>query len=148
MEVTQPLDPNQVTNGLASGEKKSSSFALSFKRSIDKKNSTAVKASISAGSQHVMSNDVGIMLFGLIAVFLICQLPSSILRLITFKNLSIFFQPFYASSLDVSNFLIVTNSTLNCLLYVMLGKKFRREFLHTFFPRCYREPVNMNNNFL
>lgn len=94
-----------------------------------------------------LKNDVTIMLIGLIVVFLICQSPSSILRLITFKNLSIYFQPIYYSSLDVSNFLIVTNSTLNCVLYVMLGKKFRKELFNSFFSKCFPKHRHRNNQF-
>jgi hypothetical protein len=91
-------------------------------------------------SDKTLKNDVTIMLVGLIFVFLICQSPSTILRLITSKNLSIQFEPIYYSFLDVSNFLVVTNSTINCILYVMLGKKFRKEFLNTFLRR------NLKNN--
>jgi hypothetical protein len=153
METTQPLDPSSRVDELKTPssscvKKDSRGLSFSIRRLMTKqtRGSDAAKGSISNGNHSVMSNDVGVMLIGLIAVFLVCQLPSSILRLITFKNLSIFFQPIYASSLDVSNFLIVTNSTLNCLLYVMLGKKFRREFLKTFLPKCYPEPnTNMNN---
>ncbi|CAF0803690.1 unnamed protein product [Brachionus calyciflorus] len=105
---------------------------------------TAVSFPIYSGSDRyfndkTLRNDVTIMLIGLIFVFLICQSPSTVLRLITFKNLSIYFKPIYYSSLDVSNFLIVTNSTLNCILYVMLGKKFRKEFIKTFFKKCSHE---------
>ena len=105
--------------------------------------SVGLKSSIST-NDGTLRNDVSIMLAGLILVFLICQLPSSILRLITFKNLSIYFQPIYYSSLDISNFLIVSNSTLNCILYVGLGKKFRKEFLKTFFPRCYTPDASLH----
>ena len=82
---------------------------------------------------YKLSNDVTIMLVGLTVTFIICQTPSIVLRLITFKNLSSYLKPIYYSSLDVSNFLIVSNATLNCILYVMLGKKFRREFIAAFF---------------
>ena len=102
-------------------------------RRTSKKNSIMTEKIILERKNH---NDVSIMLIGLIVVFLVCQLPSSILRLITVKNLSIYFQPMYYTSLDISNFLIVTNSTLNCIMYVMLGKKFRKQFLRTFFPKC------------
>lgn len=100
---------------------------------------TAMSLPVFVGNERfdkTLRNDVTIMLIGLIFVFLICQSPSTVLRLITFKNLSIYFKPAYYSSLDVSNFLIVTNSTLNCLMYVMLGKKFRKEFIKTFFKKC------------
>lgn len=82
-------------------------------------------------------NDVTVLLIGLVIVFMICQLPSTILRLITYKNRSIIFDPVYVTLMDISNFLIVLNSTINCVLYVMLGKKFRKEFLRTICPNCY-----------
>ena len=81
-------------------------------------------------------NDVTIMLVGLIVVFFICQAPTTILRLITIKQLSIQFNKVYYNLQDVSNLLIVTNSTLNCILYIMLGKKFRKELMTTFFSKC------------
>jgi hypothetical protein len=81
-------------------------------------------------------NDVTVLLIGLVIVFMICQLPSTLLRLITYKR-AIMFDPVYVILIDICNFLIVLNSTLNCLLYIMLGKKFRKEFLRTICPNCY-----------
>ena len=98
------------------------------------KNSITSQRSVFNIEKH-LRNDVTLMLVGLIVVFFICQAPSTILRLITFKNLKMFFKPSYQSTLDISNFLVVFNSTLNCILYVMLGKKFRLEFLKTFCPK-------------
>ena len=100
---------------------------------------------LSYDRNFTLRNDVTIMLIGLIVVFLICHLPSTILRLITFRNMKIILNPGYYSSLDVSNFLIVTNSTLNCIMYVMLGKKFRKEFLATFISKCCYNDNNNNN---
>jgi hypothetical protein len=101
---------------------------------------------LSYDKNFTLRNDVTIMLIGLIVVFLICHLPSTVLRIITFKNLSIIVNKSYYSSLDVSNFLVVTNSTLNCIMYVMLGKKFRKEFLATFISKCCYGKLNNNNN--
>ena len=69
--------------------------------------------------QHLLINhtDITILLISLVLVFSICQLPSTILRLITYKNREIIFNPIYIISMDVSNFLIVINSTINCVLY-------------------------------
>lgn len=98
-----------------------------------------------------LRNDVTFMLVGLIIIFFLCQAPSAILRIITFKNLNVIFQDLYQSSLDVSNFLVVCNSTVNCILYVMLGKKFRAEFFKTFCPKSCRskqptQDINMTTN--
>ena len=145
LEASQPLNMDKSFNISVNNNGcliKNPSLTVTVKSRTSCSTNGGIKSSFCQSNNSMTSNDVGIMLVGLIIVFLICQLPSSILRLITFKNLSIFFQPIYASSLDVSNFLIVTNSTLNCVLYVMLGQKFRREFLRTFFPKCYTPPSN------
>ena len=81
------------------------------------------------------------MLIGLIVVFFICLTPSTILRLITYKNQKILFEKLYALFLDISNLLVVCNSTLNCIMYVMLGKKFREQFLKAFCPKIYRKKI-------
>lgn len=98
-------------------------------------------------SDKKIRNDVTIMLVGLIVLFFICQSPTTILRLITIKNLSVTLNSVYYNLQDVSNFLIVTNSTLNCILYIMLGKKFRIELLVTFFPKC-AKAINKNKKSL
>jgi hypothetical protein len=124
-EPSYSLSSNKKRSTVSDHVKTSSSF------------STTTTAGIhNTHSDHTIRNDVGIMLAGLIICFLICQLPSAILRLITFRNLSLYFQPVYYSSLDISNFLIVINSVLNAFLYIMLGKKFRREFLKCFCSYC------------
>jgi len=92
-----------------------------------------------------LRNDVTLMLVGLIVVFFICQVPSTILRLSTYNGMGIMLLISYTKSLDVSNLLVVCNSTFNCILYVMLGKKFRAEFFKTFFPKFCKEQ-NLNNN--
>jgi hypothetical protein len=61
--------------------------------------------------------DITILLIGLVLVFFICQLPSTVLRLITYKHREIIFNPIYVTLMDISNFLIVINSTINCVLY-------------------------------
>ena len=124
--VTEPcLSPNnrRVSCAVSEGRKPSVSIFRNRKQSV---NFTDKK----------IRNDVTIMLVGLIVVFFICHAPSTVLRLITFQDLKITFNPLFYNSQDVSNFLVVTNSTLNCILYIMLGKKFRKEFLATFFSKC------------
>lgn len=109
---------------------------------------TSQRSNINFASNQ-LRNDVNFMLIGLIIVFFICQAPSTILRLITFKNLSLFFKPLYQTTLDISNFLVVCNSTVNCILYVMLGRKFRAEFFKTFCPKMSMKlSQNTNNDFI
>lgn len=105
---------------------------------------TSQRSGFNFGANH-LRNDVTLMLVGLIVVFFICQVPSTVLRLITFKNLALFFKPLYQSTLDISNFLVVCNSTVNCILYVMLGKKFRAEFFKTFCPKLYHKNQAYSN---
>jgi len=94
-----------------------------------------------------LRNDVTLMLVGLIVVFFICQVPSTILRLSTYNGMGIMLHISYTKSLDVSNLLVVCNSTFNCILYVMLGKKFRAEFFKTFFPRFCKDQSLNNTNY-
>lgn len=112
-----------------------------------KKHSIISNRSIFNITEKSLRNDVTIMLIGLIVVFFICLTPSTILRLITYKKQKIIFEKLYALFLDISNLLVVCNSTLNCIMYVMLGRKFREQFLKAFCPRIYRKRIkNMNSN--
>lgn len=114
-----------------------------------KKHSIISNRSIFNITEKTLRNDVTIMLIGLIVVFFICLTPSTILRLITYKGQKIIFEKFYALFLEISNLLVVCNSTLNCIMYVMLGKKFREQFVKAFCPKLYRKRIkNLNANFL
>lgn len=108
---------------------------MSFNADGHLKTNASDFSTMSSVVEKTLRNDVTVMIVGLVVVFLICQLPSSVLRLLMFQNIRIQFEPAYVHSLDVSNFLIVVNSTLNCILCVMLGRKFRREFIQCFFGR-------------
>ena len=112
-----------------------------------KKHSIISNRSIFNITEKSLRNDVTIMLIGLVVVFFICLTPSTILRLITYKKQKIIFEKLYALFLDISNLLVVCNSTLNCIMYVMLGKKFREQFLKAFCPKIYRKRIkNMNSS--
>ncbi len=73
-------------------------------------------------------------LFGVVAIFFICHLPAAITKItyvlfpkVEFEKNSVFASVF----LDISNFLIMLNSSINFLLYIVLGpSKFREEFWH------------------
>ena len=113
-----------------------------------KKHSIISNRSIFNIQEKSLRNDVTIMLIGLIVVFFICLTPSTILRLITYKKQKIIFEKIYALCLDISNLLVVCNSTLNCIMYVMLGKKFREQFLKAFCPKMYRKRIKNQNSTL
>lgn len=79
------------------------------------------------------TKDITILILMLVFVFIICQLPSTILRMFTVNYKLLSSSSFYLYLLDISNFLIVFNSLVNCILYVLLSKNFRNEFLKLFF---------------
>lgn len=94
--------------------------------------SNQISNKLSKKNKRNVKNDVTLTIIMLIVVFCICQIPSTILRLLIIFDSNIIFNITYIYSLDISNFLIVLNSTLNCILYILVGKKFRKEFLLLF----------------
>jgi hypothetical protein len=98
---------------------------LSFKSSIKS------KAQVRDASRN---RSLTFTLFGVVAIFFICHLPAAITKItyvlfpkVEFEKNSMFASVF----LDVSNFLIMLNSSINFLLYIVLGpSKFREEFWH------------------
>ena len=137
---------NVNTNG--NGEEKHLNGSVEQSTLKTKKHSIISNRSIFNIQEKSLRNDVTIMLIGLIVVFFICLTPSTILRLITYKKQKIIFEKIYALCLDISNLLVVCNSTLNCIMYVMLGKKFREQFLKAFCPKMYRKRIKNQNSTL
>ena len=125
IDINQQLSSNNTTNNIIKA----------------KKHSIISNKSIFNIAEKTMRNDVTIMLIGLIVVFFICLTPSTILRLITYKRQNIIFEKLYTLFLDISNLLVVCNSTLNCIMYVMLGKKFREQFIKSFCPKIYKKKL-------
>ena len=78
-------------------------------------------------------NDTTIMLIGVIIIFLACQGPALISRMVYAIN-----RRMATSSLtfhkinEVGNFLIIVNSAINIVPYYFFGKRFRREFWRLF----------------
>lgn len=82
-------------------------------------------------------NDTTVMLIGVIVIFLVCQGPALISRMVyaidfhratesmTFHKIN-----------EVGNFLIIVNSAINIVPYYFFGKRFRREFWRLF-CRCF-----------
>lgn len=94
--------------------------------------SNQISKQLSTKNKRKIKNDVTLTIILLIVVFCICQIPSTILRLLIIFDSKVIFNIIYIYSLDISNFLIVLNSTLNCILYILVGKRFRKEFILLF----------------
>lgn len=94
--------------------------------------SNQISKQLSTKNKRKTKNDVTLTIILLIVVFCICQIPSTILRLLIIFDSKVIFNIIYIYSLDISNFLIVLNSTLNCILYILVGKRFRKEFILLF----------------
>ncbi|XP_053377870.1 FMRFamide receptor-like [Mercenaria mercenaria] len=94
---------------------------------ISKKNGRLINA------KEKRRNDTTIMLIGVIVLFLVCQGPALISRMVyaidfhratgsmTFHKIN-----------EVGNFLIIVNSAINIVPYYFFGKRFRREFWRLF----------------
>ena len=78
-------------------------------------------------------NDTTIMLIGVVVIFLICQGPALISRMIwAFDYQKAFVSaPWYTFN-EVSNFLVILNSAVNIVPYYFFGKRFRSEFWKIF----------------
>jgi len=83
--------------------------------------------------------DTTVMLIGVVVIFLVCQFPALVSRIIwafaddpsrAFTDL-----PLYALN-ETANFLILLNSSVNIVPYYFFGRRFRRQFLALFCPSC------------
>ncbi|XP_076448568.1 FMRFamide receptor-like [Babylonia areolata] len=80
-------------------------------------------------------NDTTIMLIGVIVIFLICQGPALVSRMIyAFKPVEHISRADFTLN-EVANFLVILNSAINIVPYYFFGNKFRREFW-TLFCSC------------
>lgn len=77
-------------------------------------------------------NDTTIMLIGVIVIFLICQGPALVSRMIyAFRPASESTTAGFTLN-EVGNFLVLLNSAINIVPYYLFGRKFRIEFLRIF----------------
>lgn len=78
-------------------------------------------------------NDTTIMLIGVIVIFLICEGPALISRMIYALNYENSIKStFYNTYSEVSNLLVTLNSAINIVPYYFFGKKFRQQFWRVF----------------
>lgn len=94
-------------------------------------------------------NDTTVMLIGVVVIFLICQVPALIARMVyaidfTYATTSV---PFHIIN-EVGNFLVIINSAINIVPYYFFGKRFRKEFWRLFCTCCLTrsERWKMNRN--
>nr|KAG5711444.1 hypothetical protein BaRGS_025871 [Batillaria attramentaria] len=75
-------------------------------------------------------NDTTIMLIGVIIIFLICQGPALVSRMVyAFKPANVaHISRAYFTLNEVANFLVILNSAINIVPYYFFGRKFRSEF--------------------
>ena len=78
-------------------------------------------------------NDTTVMLIGVIVIFLVCQGPALISRMVYAIdfNRATGSMTFHKIN-EVGNFLIIVNSAINIVPYYFFGKRFRREFWRLF----------------
>ncbi|UYV62359.1 hypothetical protein LAZ67_2000262 [Cordylochernes scorpioides] len=108
-------------------------YSSTLRRTLTHRRDIATEGS-SPSSQE---RKITIMLIAVVVLFLICQLPTAIMLLI-----SIFFTPPEGSGDlaiqqglgNIFNFLMTVNATGNFVLYSLLSQKYRRTFLQTFCP--------------
>lgn len=82
-------------------------------------------------SRH-QKREIGLatMLLGVVVVFFICNLLPLVINIIECFDVNIPFELDYL--LQVSNLLVTINSSVNFIIYVIFGEKFKRLFLILF----------------
>ena len=91
------------------------------------------KKGIQLNAKERRRNDTTVMLIGVIVIFLVCQGPALVSRMVWALNVNV-----YTTSLswnifsEISNFLVLLNSAINIVPYYFFGKKFRRQFWRLF----------------
>ncbi|XP_069101458.1 FMRFamide receptor-like [Argopecten irradians] len=91
------------------------------------------KKGLQLNSKEKRRNDTTIMLIGVVIIFLLCQGPALVSRMIWALDFNAAFTSLsWYTFNEVSNFLVIINSAINIVPYYFFGKKFRRQFWRTF----------------
>lgn len=117
---------------------------MSFQKQSSRRRSSTTNRMHSSTNKSVSNRGraLTLTLFGVVAIFFICHFPAAIAKIIYVLFPEIEFEDksaFASICLDLSNFLIMVNSSINFLLYIVFGpSKFRQEFTLLFFKvfRC------------
>ncbi len=119
-----------------------------------KKEPKARRLSVTVNSNRVKrvnkSRALTLTLFGVVAIFFACHFPAAVAKIIYVVYPKVEFESVFASFfLDLSNFLIMVNSSINFLLYIVFGPgKFRQEFTYLFFKffKCFKRKSAADDN--
>ncbi|KAL4226793.1 obsolete signal transducer [Mactra antiquata] len=94
---------------------------------MSKKNARLINA------KEKKRNDTTVMLIGVIILFLVCQGPALISRMVYAIDIQRATASMtYHKVNEVGNFLVIVNSAINIVPYYFFGKRFRREFWRLF----------------
>jgi len=86
---------------------------------------------------------ITITLITVVIIFIFCQLPTAatlIYKIFHVAKFSSNEEAVLRALGNIFNFLVSLNSACNFILYCALSEKYRRTFMLTFFPCCYRRP--------
>jgi hypothetical protein len=113
-----------------------------------------ISASLNSNRMRILnkSRALTLTLFGVVAIFFACHFPAAVTKIIYVLYPKVEFESVFASFfLDLSNFLIMLNSSINFLLYIVFGPgKFRQEFSYVFFTvlKCFKSKSVDDNSVL
>lgn len=97
--------------------------------------STAAAAAAASNHRSKNRENITLMLIVVVSVFIVCQLPDVCLRLAINQASNLPTnndKDFYRSVNAITNVMLTLNSSINFLIYCLVGKKFRRIFVQTF----------------
>ena len=82
------------------------------------------------------NDSVTFILVSVVTVFIICQLPDFILRIVVTVRAFVSFGPQLHYVNTITNLLLTLNSSVNCLIYCLTGRRFRKVLKRLFFRTC------------
>lgn len=109
-------------------------------RAVKQSKMTRREFSSATSTSSSKENNLTVMLISVIAVFMVCQLPSiadNILYAIVDESV-LLCSTLYIKFTTISNLMVVVNSAINFILYCLFGKKFRQVCFRTLCPKCMR----------
>ncbi|CAH8490451.1 unnamed protein product [Schistosoma rodhaini] len=125
-------------------------FLIRFQRSDHCKSCKSLKTPLTlyGPTRLAIQADKSItrMIIVVVGVFIACQLPALIFN-IYFGIVSPKVLPYgWCALSELRNFLVVVNSSVNFIVYCVMGAKFRRSFIHVITPCWEIKLANTTNN--
>ncbi|VDO53401.1 unnamed protein product [Schistosoma margrebowiei] len=136
-------------NSTISNKSITKQFPIRFQRSDHCKSCKSLKTpfTLYGPTRLAIQADKSItrMIIVVVGVFIACQLPALIFN-IYFGIVSPKILPYgWCALSELRNFLVVVNSSVNFIVYCVMGAKFRRSFIHVITP-CWEIKLTNNNN--